>query len=97
MRDTLLKKYPEIMNTDNIGRMPNNAVYHAEATTLLRSAGANGGTLAGRTFEILVDREMCWSCDTVLPTIARELGNPTVRVIDSTGSRGTMRNGGWLR
>jgi hypothetical protein len=49
------------------------------------------------TLEIHVDREMCWSCDRVLPTIARELGNPTVIVVDPAGLKGTMRNGGWLR
>ena len=58
MRDTLLAKYPEVMNTDNIGRMPNDALYHAEATTLLRAAQANGGMLGGRTFEIHMDRPL---------------------------------------
>ena len=47
------------MNTDNIGRYPNNAVFHAEATCLLRAARANGGTLAGKTIDVTVDREMC--------------------------------------
>jgi hypothetical protein len=79
MRDTLLAKYPEVMNTDNIGRMPNNALYHAEATTLLRAAQANGGTLAGRTFEIHMDRPLCDSCRTLLPLMGAELGNPLLR------------------
>jgi len=96
MRDGLLAKYPEVMNTDNIGRMPNDALYHAEATTLLRAAQANGGSLAGRTFEVHVDREMCRSCDLVLPSLGLELGNPTVTFIDAAGRRRTMRNGMWI-
>ncbi len=96
MRDTLLAKYPELMETENIGRIPNDALYHAEATTLLRAARANRGSLAGRTFDIQVDREMCRSCDRVLPSMGLELGNPTVRFIDATGRRKTMRNGAWI-
>jgi hypothetical protein len=97
MRDALLAKYPDVMETENIGRMPNNAVYHAEITTLLRAARENGGTLAGREIQINVDREMCWSCDRILPLVGLELGNPAVTIIDATGARHTMRNGRWQR
>ena len=70
---------------------------HAEATVLLKSAGANGGTLAGQTVEVYVDREMCaTSCRKVLPLLGLELGNPTVTFIDSqTGAKMIMRDGKW--
>jgi hypothetical protein len=41
LRDTLVESYPETMSTTNIGRFPNNAVFHAETTCLLRAARAN--------------------------------------------------------
>jgi len=97
MRDMLVEKYPDVMRAENPGWKPNDALFHAEATTLLRAAEANGGTLAGRTIAIRVDRDMCWSCDAVLPLVGLELGNPSVTIIDPTGSRGTMRNGTWRR
>ena len=59
MRTVLIAKYPNTMDTKNIGRMPNNALFHAEVTVLLRAARDNGGTLAGKTFEVFVDRIMC--------------------------------------
>ncbi len=95
MRSVLLQKYPEIMNTNSIGRMPNDAVFHAETTVLLRAAGENGGTLAGRTLEVFADRQMCNSCESVLPKVGLELGNPTVIFVDPKGSTRTMRNGSW--
>jgi hypothetical protein len=49
LRDTLARKHPDLMGSDNIGRMPNNTVFHAETTVLLRAARENGGTLAGRS------------------------------------------------
>jgi hypothetical protein len=52
-RDALLQGYPTVMNTRRIGGFPNNAVFHAEATCLLRAARANGGTLADQTIEVL--------------------------------------------
>ncbi|MEX0745906.1 MAG: hypothetical protein WD118_09930 [Phycisphaeraceae bacterium] len=84
------------MKTDNIGQIPNNAIYHAETTCLLRAACANGGTLAGKTIEVHVDRKICWSCKEILPYIGLELGNPTVTFIEPTGRVRTMRDGDWI-
>jgi hypothetical protein len=70
------------MNTGNIGQIPNNALYHAEATILLRAARENGGTLSGKSIEVTVDRELCGSCEAILPYIGLELGNPTVEFTD---------------
>jgi hypothetical protein len=75
MRTTLVEKYPDVMRTDNIGGRPNDALFHAEATVLLKAARANGGTLADQTLEVFSDRPMCPSCATVLPYLGRELGN----------------------
>jgi hypothetical protein len=96
VRDALIEKYPDVMNTQNIGRRPNNAVFHAEATVLLRAANAYGGTLVGRTLEVFSDRAICDSCKVVLPLIGRELGNPTVTFVGPSGSTKTMRNGDWI-
>jgi hypothetical protein len=96
VRDALIEKYPVVMNTENIGRRPNNAVFHAEATVLLRAANAHGGTLVGRTLEVFSDRAICDSCKVVLPLIGRELGNPTVTFVGPSGSTKTMRNGAWI-
>jgi hypothetical protein len=95
LRDTLVKSYPATMNTTNIGRFPNDALFHAETTCLLRAARANGGTLAGKTIKVTVDREMCPSCKKLLPLIGLELGNPTVTFVDRSGRVRTMRNGTW--
>jgi hypothetical protein len=94
--DTLVQNYPYIMRTGNVGQKPNDALYHAEATILLRAAGASGGNLAGRTIIVEVDREMCTSCRLVLPKLGFELGNPTATFIDHIGTRRTMRDGRWL-
>jgi hypothetical protein len=93
MRRTLLAKYPDVMKAKKIGQMPNDAVFHAETTILLRAARENGGTLAGRMLEIYSDREMCNNCEVVLPKVALELGNPAVTFIDKLGRRFTMRDG----
>lgn len=93
MRDTLIAKYPEIMATDNSGYMPNNAMYHAEATTLLRAAQANGGTLRGRELDIFVDNRVCNNCRDVLPLLTPELGQPIVRITDQNGRQTTIKNG----
>ena len=94
LRNVLIRKYPDEMATDNIGRIPNDALFHAETTVLLRAAKANGGTLAGKTMEVLVDKPMCFSCKGVLPYVGLELGNPTVTFTESrTGVRRTMRDG----
>ena len=97
MRDRLVQRYPDVMATDNPGHMPNNAVFHAEANALLRAAAANGGTLAGRTVEIRVDRGLCGSCKAVLPKLTMELGNPGVRIVDGAGAVWTMSNGNLTR
>ena len=96
MRSTLLTKYPD-MRSENIGSMPNNSVYHAEATLLMRVARENDGSLAGRSIEIQVDRRMCESCAITLPRVGLELGNPTVTFVNvQTGQRATMQNGRWF-
>jgi hypothetical protein len=95
MRDVLVSKYPDVMETRYLGRMPNDAIYHAEATILLRAARSHGGSLAGRELEVHVDRTICWRCDVVLPLVARELGNPTVTFVEPGGARWVLRNGQW--
>ncbi len=93
MRDLLIQKYPEVMNIDNIGYKPNDALFHAETNILLRAAQQNGGTLSGRSLDIYVDRPMCSSCSTVLPKVGLELGNPTVRFFDPDGRMSTISDG----
>lgn len=97
VRRPLIEKYPKIMSTDNVGRRPNDALFHAESTVLLRTARANGGSLAGKTIEVTVDKDMCRSCEAVLPKLGLELGNPTVTFRDLDGNIvGIMRDGDWL-
>jgi hypothetical protein len=96
LRDDLIEKYPTILRFDNVGYKPNDALFHAETTTLLRAAKASGGTLAGRSLEIFVDRPMCRGCDKVLPYVGRELGNPTVTFVGPGESRKVMSNGVWI-
>ena len=97
LRNTLLEKYPDVMSTENIGRRPNEVLFHAETTALLRAAKTNGGTLAGQTLEVQSDRPLCQSCRTILPYVGLELGNPTVTFVDPTGLRQTVRNGKWVK
>jgi hypothetical protein len=96
-RDALVLGYPTVMNTRQIGGFPNDALFHAETTCLLRAARANGGTLADQTIEVHVDRPMCISCRKVLPSLGLELGNPTVTFFDPDGSVRTMRDGAWIK
>jgi hypothetical protein len=97
LRGILNAKYPLVMEgRDNLGEMPNNAVYHAEATVLLRAARENGRTLAGEMLHVFVDREMCRDCKSVLPLVGLELGNPTVTFTDIHGVSRTMRDGKWI-
>jgi hypothetical protein len=96
LRDDLVRTNRELPRGNRIGRQPNNAVYHAETTLLLRLAKQDGGSLAGQTFKVYVDREMCPSCERLLPRIGLELGNPTVTFIDREGNQLTMQNGKWL-
>jgi hypothetical protein len=42
-RDILIRRHPDVMETSNIGRYPNDALFHAEATVLFRAARMNGG------------------------------------------------------
>lgn len=97
MRARLIEQHPDIMATGNIGHKPNDALFHAEANALLRAAEPNGSTLAGRTIEMRVDRELCRSCEFVLPSMGTQIGNPTVRIIDGTGAVWIMRDGIWIR
>lgn len=76
LRGELIAKYPDSMAKENIGQMPNDAVFHAEATALLRAARANGGSLAGKELMVHVDRPMCSNCSKILPLIGLELGDP---------------------
>jgi hypothetical protein len=55
LRDILVKKYPTKFSSENLGKMPNNALFHAETTVLLKAAKRNGGTLAGRTLTVYGD------------------------------------------
>jgi hypothetical protein len=88
-----MKKYPALSSGDNIGKMPRNAIFHAETTVLLRAARENGGTLAGQTIDVYVDDETCNNCKTILPYVGLELGNPTVTFTDSKGSTFTIQDG----
>jgi hypothetical protein len=91
----LIAKYPDLLDTENIGRRPNNALFHAETTVLLRAARENGGTLEGRVLEVFVDRPLCGSCRVILPYVGRELGNPDVTFIDPKGIRFRIKDGIW--
>jgi hypothetical protein len=97
LRQTLLEAYPDLLSSGNIGWFPNDALFHAETTCLLRAARSNGGNLSEKVVEIFVDREMCRSCEKVLPYIGLELGNPTVTFIDSMGRVRIMRDGYWIK
>ncbi len=97
LRGELIAKYPDDMAKENVGQMPNNAVFHAETTVLLRAARANGGSLAGKSLEVHVDRPMCPNCDTILPLVGLQLGDPTVTFIGPSGVPKTMRGGDWIK
>lgn len=64
-----MAKYPDAMRADNVGYTPNNALFHAETNVLLRAAEANGGTLAGKSLDIYVDRGLCPNCERVVPLV----------------------------
>jgi 3D (Asp-Asp-Asp) domain-containing protein len=97
MRERLIAKHPEIMKSGNVGQKPNDALYHAEATGLMRAARDSGGHLRGRSIEIYVDRALCPSCRAVLPKVAEELGNPLVTIGSRAEPEQVMRHGDWLR
>ena len=96
LRELLVNKYPDVMKSDNLGHKPNDALYHAETTLLLRVARDAGGNLSGQTIEMRVDRLFCGSCRTVMPLIQREIGNPTIVVRDPFRAV-TLRNGKWTQ
>ena len=96
MRGILVEKSPDVMNTRNLGQIPNDALFHAEANVLMRAARKFGGSLAGRELEVHVDRPMCGGCKDVLPLLAREIGNPTVRFVDKRGTVLISCNGSWV-
>lgn len=97
LRSELVDEYPEVMSTTHLGRFPNNAAFHAEANALMRAAQVYGGTLSGREIEMRTDRELCWSCETLLPRIALQLGNPRVRIVDGAGQVWILRDGIWIQ
>jgi hypothetical protein len=76
--------------------MPLDALWHAEANALLRAAEPYGGSLLGGSVSVVVDRQLCRSCDEVLPYMGLQLGNPTVRFHDPFGRVKTMKDGRWL-
>ncbi len=97
MRQTLIDKYPLMMNTTDLGQMPNDGLFHAEATFLLRAAKDRGGNLENLSIEIMVDRDICRSCGRILPNLGMELGNPYVVFTErQSGIRSEMWNGRWL-
>ena len=96
LRDILEEKYPGRFSAENVGQIPNDALFHAETTVLVRAAREKGGTLADRTLTVYVDDHLCKRCQAVLPYVGLELGNPTVTFVDPDGSTVTMRDGGWL-
>ena len=98
IRGQLLATYPDKLNIRNIGQWPNNSLFHAESTILLRAARANGGSLEGMTIDVHLDRTVCPSCLAVLPLLTRELGSPTI-IYHSTKSDQPLiiRNGAWVK
>jgi hypothetical protein len=96
LRAELVKKYPEVFGSGNLGQMPKNALVHGETTVLSRAAKKRGGTLAGQTLTVFTDRRLCNHCEPVLPYVGLELGNPTVTFVGPDGSIMTMRDGAWI-
>jgi hypothetical protein len=81
-RDIFIARYPDALGKGDSGSVPNDAFFHAESTILSRAAKENGGTLAGRTLEVQTDRNLCDSCQTVLPLLGPSLGHPTVTFVN---------------
>jgi hypothetical protein len=96
LRDELIAKHPEVMKEQNAGWKPNDVVSHAETTALLRAAEENGGSLSGKTLDVMTDRRMCSSCQDALPLVGSHLGNPAVRFIEPDGTAWIMKNGEWI-
>lgn len=95
LRAGLIEDDPNLGEGGNLGEMPLNALFHAETTSLLRAARANGGTLEGEDVEVYVRGEICNNCRAILPKVIKRLGNPTVRFKDRRGYYGTIRDGKW--
>ena len=95
LRASLVEKYPDVFARSHVGQMPNDALFHAETTVLLRAARQNGGTLAGQTLTVFSDSKLCNRCEDVLPYVGLELGNPTVTFIGPDRSI-MMRDGTWI-
>jgi hypothetical protein len=85
MRERLIQLYPEVMKELNKGWMPNDSMFHAEVTSLLRLYRATNGILRGRTIRLKVDRRVCDSCEKVLPILRHELGDPKIILVDFFG------------
>jgi hypothetical protein len=96
LRDRFVEKYPDFVNSDNFGKMPLNALTHAETTVLLRAARENGGMLTGQRLEVIADKVMCNFCREVLPSVGMELGDPTVTFIGPNLKPLTMKGGKWI-
>jgi hypothetical protein len=97
-RDSMVVKYPDDMSRGNIGWAPNDALYHAEATVLLRAWEQNDRTLEGKELLVVVNRKMCdTSCPTVLPLLGLELGNPRITFVDDKSRVRIMKDGKWER
>jgi hypothetical protein len=98
LRTTMLSKYQNVMNLENIGHAPNDALFHAETTVLLRAWELNGRTLDGKELVVFVDGRVCRaSCEVLLPFVGLELGNPMVVFIDRWGRVLRMKDGKWSR
>jgi hypothetical protein len=95
LRASLVEKYPDVFARSHVGQMPNDALFHAETTVLLRAARQNGGTLAGQTLTVFSDSKLCNRYEDVLPYVGLELGNPTVTFIGPDRSI-MMRDGTWI-
>jgi hypothetical protein len=94
LRDTLIDRYPKVLEAENRGQTPNDAFHHAEATILFRAAAENGGTLAGKRLEVQTDRDLCDSCEKVLPLLSPSFGNPTATFTNyQNGKKWLLENG----
>jgi hypothetical protein len=96
LRDRFVEKYPDFVDGGNFGKMPLNALTHAETTVLLRAARENGGMLTGQRLEVITDKVMCNFCREVLPSVGMELGDPTVTFIGPNLKPLTMKGGKWI-
>ncbi|MGE5140470.1 MAG: hypothetical protein ACM3JD_13465 [Rudaea sp.] len=96
LRAGLVEKHPEVFVRSSLGQKPNDALFHAETTVLLRAAGQNGDTLAGRTLTVFADTPLCNQCEDILPYVGLELGNPTVTFVGPDRSIMTMHDGAWI-